>query len=257
MRVCASAWPGGVSAIGLLATWFSTKVIRSRVNGWLCRYGLIDETASTFCCSRMRKNSAMPRAEMPGPIQIGQARLVGRLLLAAGKAHEPALRIGLAAGDDRRPDPRVAGRHAGRHAQEGREDHLGRGALRGQGNPAQMAARDVPDLVRDHAGQLARVLRAHQEAGVEEQVHAAGDEGVQLIVLDDVDLDRIAPQSGRLKDRPGQLAQGVLDLGVADQANLSGRLRRHRRERQRRHQERSQVKPRSSQAHQTATNSRS
>ncbi len=149
------------------------------------------------------------------PVQIGDPGLVGRLLLAAIEAHEVALRVGLATGNDRRTEFRRAD-HGGRRTQQGGQDHLGGGALCRQGNPAQMAAGDMSDLVRDHPRQLVGVLGAHQEAGVDEQVHAAGDEGVEGIVLDDVDVDRIAAQSRRLEDRVGQLVQVVLDLGVPD-----------------------------------------
>ena len=56
------------------------------------------------------------------------------------------------------PSARGAG-HGGGGAEHGREDHLGGGAALGAADPAEMPARDVPDFVGDHAGQLARRAR--------------------------------------------------------------------------------------------------
>jgi hypothetical protein len=69
--------------------------------------------------------------------------------------------------------------------------------------------------------QLARVLAAHDQPGVQEQVHAAGDEGVELIVVDDVDPHLVGAEASRLEDRGAVGAQDRLDLGVADQADAA------------------------------------
>ena len=58
---------------------------------------------------------------------------------------------------------------------------------------------------------------AHDEAGVDEDVLAAGDEGVHGVFVDDVDVDVVATQAGGIEQRVGVGAQRVFDLGVADQ----------------------------------------
>ena len=90
-----------------------------------------------------------------------------------------------------------------------------------------MAAGDVPGLVRDHADQLVRRFRSQNQPGVHEDRLATGDEGVELIVLDQVDADIVRLEPGGAKDRGGHRADVVLDFGVADRA--AGAKRRVRR----------------------------
>ena len=82
----------------------------------------------------------------------------------------------------------------------------------------QVAARDVAGLVRDDADQLVGRLGLGQQSGVDEDLHAAGDEGVDALVVDDVDLHRGGIEAGSGEDRIGIGAQGRLDLRIADQA---------------------------------------
>jgi hypothetical protein len=88
-----------------------------------------------------------------------------------------------------------------------------------------MPARDVAGFMGHHPGELPGILGAHDQPGVEEQVHAAGDERVQLIVIDDVDPHRVAPEAGGVQERPRHLLQARFDFGVADQADAR-RVRR-------------------------------
>ena len=53
----------------------------------------------------------------------------------------------------------------------------------------QMAAGDVAGLVREHADDLVRRLGFEQRAGIDEDVPAVHDEGVEGAVVDDDDLD--------------------------------------------------------------------
>jgi hypothetical protein len=79
-----------------------------------------------------------------------------------------------------------------------------------------MPAGNVPGLVRQHADDLIRRLRFHQRARIHEDALAVHDEGVEVAVVDDHDLDVVAGQAGDLQDRRGVVAQQLLDLGVAD-----------------------------------------
>ena len=79
-------------------------------------------------------------------------------------------------------------------------------------------AADVADLVPDDAFKLLGCVGLHDEACVNEHVLAGGSEGVQRIVLHDVDADVPRLQAGGFKQRVAIIAQDLLDLGVADQA---------------------------------------
>ena len=102
----------------------------------------------------------------------------------------------------------------------------------------QMAAGDVAAFVRHHADQLVGRLGAHDQAGIDEDALAARHEGVERVVLDDHDLDRVGIETGRLPDRHDHGADRVLDLGVADEIEsltllrARGTKRRQREERE-------------------------
>ena len=66
---------------------------------------------------------------------------------------------------------------------------------------------------------------ADDQPGVDEQVLAAGHERVQLVVAQDVDVDRFGVEPCRREDRIGDLADRGLDLGVADHRRRRGRQR--------------------------------
>ena len=84
-----------------------------------------------------------------------------------------------------------------------------------------MAAGDMAALVGEHADQLVGSLGGQQQAGVDEYSLAAGDEGVEAVVLDDHDLDRLRIEAGDTPDRRNKGADRVLDLGVADEFELT------------------------------------
>ena len=65
---------------------------------------------------------------------------------------------------------------------------------------------------RSHARSRRRArpaFRAHDQASVDEQILAAGDEGVQRRVVQNVDVDRIRIEPGRGEDRIGDLLMTV------------------------------------------------
>ena len=156
---CASAQAGGESRTPGLAPRPGSRRTE-------CGRGSADGSAGTGCLRDDARSSgspgrgrtrARPAAEMPAR-EIGHAGLVGRLLLAAAEAHQAALRHGLAAGDDRRAE--LAARRPRRPRRPARRPRIisaGRSRC-ACADAAEMAARDVAGLVRDHAGQLARVL---------------------------------------------------------------------------------------------------
>ena len=67
----------------------------------------------------------------------------------------------------------------------GRRFHLRN--LRAQSR--QVTAGDMAGLVRDDADHLVRRVRYHERSGMHEHVVAIDDEGVEVLVVDEVDLD--------------------------------------------------------------------
>ena len=86
-----------------------------------------------------------------------------------------------------------------------------------------LKARQVPPgnmagLVRKHPDQLVRSFGAHDQSGVDEFVLAAGDEGIDLFVFDEIDVQRARLESRRLPDRGHHRPYVGLDLGIANDA---------------------------------------
>ena len=86
-----------------------------------------------------------------------------------------------------------------------------------------MTAGEVAGFVREHADDLVRRLGVEQRAGIDEDVAAVHDEGVEGAVVDDDDLDVLLGEAGHLQDRRGVVAQQLLDLGVADERQAARR----------------------------------
>ncbi len=161
---------------------------------------------------------------LAGALQKGDARLVRRVLLGLRVLQERQQRTGSIGGAGARCRTASAGAAArgggSRHGAAG-QDHLEdlqrREAAQLLLHARQMAAGDVAAFMRQHADQLVGRLGAHDQAGVDEDALAARHEGVERIVLDDHDLDRVGIETGGLPDRHHHGADVVLDFGVADQ----------------------------------------
>jgi len=82
--------------------------------------------------------------------------------------------------------------------------------------------------MRHHADELVRPLGADQKARIDEDVHAAGDEGVDVVDVQQIDMHRMGIEARRDEDRVGELADRGLDLRIADDAGapVAGGLRR-------------------------------
>ena len=88
----------------------------------------------------------------------------------------------------------------------------------------QMAAGKVAGFVREHADDLVRRLGVEQRAGVDEDVAAVHDEGVEAAVIEHDDPHVLLGEPGRLQNRLRIVAQQLLDLGVADDRQAARRL---------------------------------
>ena len=88
-----------------------------------------------------------------------------------------------------------------------------------------MAAGDMADFVGEHADDLSRMFGRHDEAGGDEQSLAAGDEGVQGLRANQMDMDRAGVELRRPEQWRRIAADGMFDFGVV---NLDLALRRRR-----------------------------
>jgi len=87
-----------------------------------------------------------------------------------------------------------------------------------------VTAGNVAGLVREHPDQLVRGLGAHDQAGVDEFILPAGNEGIHLLVFDQIDVQCARLEPGHLPDRGHHCSDIGLDLGVADKVLGSGEL---------------------------------
>ena len=120
-------------------------------------------------------------------------------------------------------------------AEQHGDDHLGLGVGELLAQLGQMAAGQMPGLVREHADDLVRRLRLHDRAVIDEDAAAVGDERVERALVDDHHLDVLLFQTRGAQDRARVFAQQLLGLGVAqDRRPLGLRMRgRDRRQRDR------------------------
>ena len=170
------------------------------------------------------------RGGLSGALEVADGGLVGVLLLRAAVLQERLLRQCLAAAHDRDSDVALAG-DDGAGAEDGRQDHLDRRVFHRVLRADQMTAGDMADLVGDHADDLAGFLGGGQQAAAEEEIGAARDEGVDAAVVDDVEPDRAGAKARSLQQWRGIGANGILDLGVADERHaLCLRRRRCRKD---------------------------
>ena len=176
--------------------------MRSRVSGWVREEGAPAAADAQVLVLQDLEERDQTLGRAAGIGEIGHGGLVRGLLLGPGEGQDAALRHGGTTGDDGGPHLRRTGDGGGR-PQHGTQETLHRGPLAGGDGAAQMAARYVAGLVRDHARQLVRVLGPGQQPGVEEQVLAAGDEGVEGVVAQNDDVDGVRLEPGGAEDRVG------------------------------------------------------
>ncbi len=96
----------------------------------------------------------------------------------------------------------------------------------------EMAAGDMAGLVGHDADELVGAAAVENGAGIDEDAAAIGDEGVEGAAVDDDDVGLAAADIGDAEQRPGIVAQQILDLGVADDRQAARHLRARRRNRQ-------------------------
>jgi hypothetical protein len=111
-------------------------------------------------------------------------------------------------------------------AEDGDQQALGLVAGDAPPERGHMAAGDVSRLVGDDADHLVGGLGLHQRAGIDVDVTAVDDEGVETLVPDDAHRNVLRAQPRRLEDRARVVLEEILDLGVADEGDALRRRRR-------------------------------
>ncbi len=160
-----------------------------------------------------------------GLVQRGRGRLVGRGFLdprigEGGQGGEVVGTVEQAAGGVGRSG------HGGEDAQAHGQKIGGQGRLVGA-LARGVAAGDVAGFVGDDPQHLVGVLGRLEEAGVQEDRLPAHDEGVDLLVADQDDMDVVGVEPGRAPHRLALLVDPVLDLGVADDRDAGALGRGH------------------------------
>ncbi len=160
-------------------------------------------------------------------IEVFHAGLIGRLFLVAVILQQHAARHFRPAHHDAHTGLALAGRGDGDGAQHHRQDLRDACTAQLVLQARQMAAGDMAGFVRDHPHDLVGVVGAHQQPGIQEQVLPAGDEGVDIVAIDDEDADIVRLQPCRREQWRRIVADGIFDFRIANQAHA----RCHRRQR--------------------------
>ena len=115
--------------------------------------------------------------------------------------------------------PRIRG--PGRNRQDAQADRAQRRARGNAGCACPchgVATGNVAGFVRNHAFDLTRIIRRHDQAGMQVNTLSARNEGVQAWIIDDVKPDIIRLQTGYFQDGVRPFTQSLFDFRVADQA---------------------------------------
>ena len=162
-----------------------------------------------------------PARRLPAGVEKSHGRVIGRGLLRHRILHEGALGDAFRGQHGRAAAAAPAG-DAGSGAEHHRDDSFDAGVPCRLLKARQVPPGNMAGLMREHPDQLVRSLGAHDEAAVDEFVLAAGDEGIYLLVLDQIDVQRARLEPRRLPDRGYHRANVGFDLGIADNALARG-----------------------------------
>src|SRR5690606_12976613 len=92
------------------------------------------------------------------------------------------------------------------------------------GTADEMAAGDMAGLMRQNAEQLADIAYPQDQPGMDVDRLATGDEGVEAVILDEMNADTVGGKAGRREDWRQHRADASFQLRVADKGQAT-RLR--------------------------------
>ena len=170
-------------------------------------------------------------AGLPGGVEKLCAGMVGLVFLSADIGQKRTLDRRLRPQDRGRCIATAGARGGHRRADAEQQRDHGGGLRRRQllAQLEQMAAGQMPGLMREHANDLVRRLGIEQCAGIDEDVPAIHDEGIEGAVVEHDHLDVLLGEAGGLEARLRVVAQQLLDLGIADDRHAGGGVLRARR----------------------------
>ena len=113
--------------------------------------------------------------------------------------------------------PRSGAAHDGCNTNQGSDNRLNAGPVKLNAHAGQMATCNVARLMGQNADDLVGCFGPRQQAGVNEQALAAGDEGVNLVIVDDINPHRRRVQARRLENRLGVEPQQPFNFRVANE----------------------------------------
>ena len=128
-----------------------------------------------------------PARRLAACIQKGHGRVIGGSLLRYRILHEGAFRDTLGA-EQGPAAPAAPARDRGSGGEHHRDDSFDAGVPRRLLKAGQVPSGNMAGLMREHPDQLVRSFGAHDQSAVDEFVLAAGDEGIDLFVFDEIDV---------------------------------------------------------------------
>ncbi len=162
--------------------------------------------------------------------KIFGARKVGSRFLGPAKGHEAAHRRLLAGRQDSHAGLACARRHRS-GAQHKAQDRNNRCFVDPVVNPDRMPSGNVTQFVRDYALELIDVVGGGQKSAVDIDNLPLRDEGIDLRIVDQDDLDALGVQACGFDERIANLLEQQLGFAVAQQrlsrCRLSGGEEQH------------------------------
>ena len=188
------------------------------------RIGVLPVCGQQFLVAHRREEVEHALAGLPRALQESRARLVGACFLFAREGEEAPCRDVLAAHDERHARIALAGGDRA-HAQDHRGDHRHAHALEFLAPLHEMAARHVPRFMRDHADEFRRRIHNGDEAGMHEELLPVRHEGVEVLVVHEMDFHRARIDSRSQEHGVGIFPQHGLGFGIADDRDAALRRR--------------------------------
>ena len=184
---------------------------------------LVDDAEAIFLVLQFLEELERALAADPGGGEIMGAGEIGARFLGAAERKEIGLRGLLARRHDAHPGLARARRHGRGAKQEREQADLGRHRL-AVTNADRVAARDMAEFVGDDALELVHIVRSGEQARLDIDRLAGGDEGVDLGVVEEDDVDAFGVELGGLDQRFGNVAEQRLGLAVTQHGLRESRL---------------------------------
>src|SRR5947208_3222793 len=143
--------------------------------------GILTDAGEHLLSLKDLKKLKKPPRRLPAGVEKGHRSMIGRGFLRYRILHEGTFSDALGPQQGSAAPATFSG-DCSSGSEHHRDNAFDTGVPRSLLKARQMSARDMAGLMRQHADQLVRRLRPHDQAGIDELVLAAGDKGVKLLV---------------------------------------------------------------------------